>query len=76
MKSSCCGLLALVVDSADLLFLLLLFSKGRCAKFTSHGKSFTGWCPDGHWDKGVYHDGYSGAACISLLAVLGRHHCS
>lgn len=50
-------------------------SPGRCAKLSATDGSFTAWCPNGHWDKGVYHDIYTGAGCISAFTALGRHSC-
>ncbi|KAJ4389341.1 hypothetical protein N0V93_006808 [Gnomoniopsis smithogilvyi] len=47
----------------------------RCAKLAATDGSFTAWCPNGHWDKGVYHDIYTGAGCISIFTALGRHSC-
>lgn len=55
--------------------LLLLLTTGRCARLASTDGSFTAYCPNGHWDNGVYHDIYTGASCISVFTALGRHSC-
>lgn len=55
--------------------LLSSYLTGRCARLASTDGSFTAYCPDGHWDDGVYHDIYTGASCISVFTALGRHSC-